>query len=36
MGATAPAMVRVSMGMYNTEEEIDTLIEAVATIAAEA
>lgn len=32
----APAMVRVSMGMYNTEEEIDTLIEAVATIAAEA
>ena len=30
---SAPAMVRVSMGMYNTEAEVDTLIEAVRTIA---
>lgn len=29
----APAMVRVSMGMYNTEEDVDTLIEAVKQIA---
>jgi selenocysteine lyase/cysteine desulfurase len=28
-----PAMVRVSMGMYNTEEDVDTLIEAVTKIA---
>ena len=30
---SAPAMVRVSMGMYNSEEDINTLIEAVADIA---
>lgn len=30
---SAPAMVRVSMGMYNTEEDVDTLIKAVQTIA---
>ncbi len=28
-GFEAPAMVRVSMGMYNTEEDVDALIEAV-------
>ena len=33
-GFSAPAMVRVSMGMYNTEADVDTLIEAVSTIAA--
>ena len=30
---SAPAMVRVSMGMYNTEQDVDTLIEAVGKIA---
>lgn len=32
-GFSAPAMVRVSFGMYNNETEVDTLIEAVKTIA---
>ena len=32
-GFTAPAMVRISMGMYNTEKDVDTLIEAVKEIA---
>lgn len=32
-GFSAPAMVRVSMGMYNTEKDVDTLIEAVRQIA---
>ena len=32
-GFEAPAMVRASMGMYNTEDDVDTLVEAIAAIA---
>ena len=32
-GFKAPAMVRVSFGMYNNEDEVDTLIKAVKEIA---
>ena len=32
-GFEAPAMVRISFGMYNTEDEVETLIKAISDLA---
>ena len=32
-GFEAPAMVRISFGMYNTEDEVDVLVQAVSDLA---
>lgn len=31
-GFEAPAMVRISFGMYNTEDEVDVLVQAISDL----